>query len=290
MFPGLVLAGFVLALNSCGPGEEGNDQDDTPKDSTGVITVSLDGKIFSIPSPIQTAMLIKRSGATYNKNFLNPASKVNGYSMQMQKALNLGAFGADLGYVTMYDQNQDAIAYFSAAQKLADDLGVSGAFDKTLIERFKNNIGKQDSMLVLVSTAYRSADNFLKNNDKNAIGALIITGGWIESLHFAVNVYKEKSNEEVKQRIAEQKISISNLIGLLETYAGQEEYSEILNGLRELKTDFDGVEYKYVYEKPMTDEAKKLTTITSKTTVNITADQLASITTKVENLRALVVE
>ncbi|MCC7302376.1 MAG: hypothetical protein IT233_07020 [Bacteroidia bacterium] len=284
------LALFAFSFTGCGPGEEGNGTDDGPKDSTSVITVSVDGKIFSIPSPIQTAMLIKRSGAGYNKGFLNPADKVNGYSMQMQKALNLGVFGADLGYVTMYDQNQDAIAYFQAAQKLADDLGVSGAFDKALIERFKTNIGKQDSMLVLVSTAYRSADNFLKNNDKNAIGALIITGGWIESLHFAVNVNKDKTNEEVKQRIAEQKISIGNLIGLLETYAGQEEYSEILNGLRELKSDFDKVEYKYVYEKPVTDEGNKLTTFNSKTTVNITPEQLASITAKVESLRALIVE
>ena len=145
-------------------------------------------------------------------------------------------------------------------------------------------------MLLLVSTAYRSADNFLKNNDKNAIGALIIAGGWIESLYFAVNVNKDKPNEEVKQRIAEQKISLTNVIGLLETYAGQEDYSEILNSLRDLKTDFDAVEYKYVYEKPMTDEAKMLTTITSKTVVNITPDQVTSITGKVANLRALIIE
>ncbi len=287
----VLVATLSLSFFSCGPGEDGNGPDDgLPKDSPTVMTISVDGKIFSIPSPIQTAMLIKRSGANYNKAYLNPADKVNGYSMQMQKALNLGVFGADLGYVTMYDQNQDAIAYFQASQKLAEDLGVSGAFDKALIERFKVNIGKQDSMLNLVATAYRSADNFLKNNDKNSIGALIIAGGWIESLHFAVNVNKDKSNEEVKQRIAEQKISLNNVIGLLETYAGQEDYSEILNSLRELKTDFDGVEYKYIYEKPMTDPAKMITTITSKTSVNITPEQLTSISNKVESLRALIVE
>ena len=150
----IVLAATLsLSFFGCGPGEDGNGPGDgTPIDSPTVMTISVDGKIFSIPSPIQTAMLIKRSGANYNKAYLNPADKVNGYSMQMQKALNLGVFGADLGYVTMYDQNQDAIAFFQAAQKLAEDLGVSGAFDKALIQRFKANIGKQDSMLNLVAT------------------------------------------------------------------------------------------------------------------------------------------
>ncbi len=281
----------VLSMNFAGCSSDPNGDPDGPIiDSPKVITISVDGKIFSIPSPIQTAMLIKRTGANYSKAYLNPADKVNGYATRMQKALNLGVFGADLGYVTMYDQNQDAIAYFQAAQKLAEDLGVSGAFDKNLIERFKNNIGKQDSMLVLVSTAYRSADNFLKNNDRDDVGALIIAGGWIEALHFAVNVNKDKANEEVKQRVAEQKISLGNVIGLLETYAGQEEYAEILNSLRDLKSDFEGVEYKYVYEKPVTDEGNKTTTLMSKTTVNITPEQLSSIGQKVESLRSIIVE
>jgi hypothetical protein len=291
-FAGTLTLAFVsMNLISCGPGEEGNGTGDGGNRDTGAnMTISVDGKIFSIPSPFQTAMLIKRAGATYDKKVPNSPDRVKGYATRMQKALNLGVYGADLGYVTMYDQNQDAIAYFQASQKLADDLGVSGAFQKTLIERFKNNIGNKDSMLVLVAGAYRSADNFLKNNDRSDIGALIVAGGWIEALYFAVNVNKSKANEEIKQRIAEQKISLGNLIGLLETYAGREEYAEILNGLRDLKRDFEGVDYRYVYEKPITDEGSKTTTFTSKTTVNITAEQLNSISSKVEGLRSLIVE
>ena len=122
--------------------------------------------------------------------------------------MNLGIYGADLGYVTIYDQTQDALGYLNAAKKLADELGVAGAFDAQTIGRFQKNLGNQDSMLVLVGVAYRSSDTYLKNNDRSDVSGLVLAGGWIESLYFATNTYKIKPNEDVKRRIAEQKSSL----------------------------------------------------------------------------------
>ena len=70
--------------------------------------------------------------------------------------------------------------YFKATNTLATDLGLSNAFDKSLLERFQKNIGKKDSILVLVSSAYRASNDFLRNNDRNEEAALIIAGGWID--------------------------------------------------------------------------------------------------------------
>ena len=283
----------TLTFMSCGTGTTGNgdgDGKDTTKiDSNKSLTVSVNGKIFSVPSPIQTAFLIKKTGAPYTKDILNPSGSVNSYSTNYQKAINLGVYGADLGYVTLYDQTQDALGYFKSVKKLADDLGVSSAFDKTLLDRFTKNLGKKDSMLDLVSSAYRASDNFLKNNDRGDVGALIIAGGWIESLYFASNVAKQKNQDEVVRRIAEQKTSLESLIGLMNANAGQEEYAELIKGLQDLKSDFEGITYKYTYDKPTTDEAHKTTTITSRTEVTITPAQLESIAAKVASLRKLIV-
>ena len=283
----------TLTFMSCGNGTTGNG-DGNGKDTTGIdsnksLTVSVNGKIFSVPSPIQTAFLIKKTGAAYSKDILNPSASVNSYSTNYQKAINLGVYGADLGYVTLYDQTQDALGYFKSVKKLADDLGVSSAFDKTLLDRFTKNLGKKDSMLDLVSSAYRASDNFLKNNDRGDVGALIIAGGWIESLYFASNVAKQKNQDEVVRRIAEQKTSLESLIGLMNANAGQDEYAELIKGLQDLKADFEGITYKYTYDKPTTDEAHKTTTITSRTEVTITPAQLESIAAKVASLRKLIV-
>ncbi len=290
-FRGAFLFLSVSALFAAGcSGDDTKDPDALPPiDSTQTTILNVNGEIFSIPSPIQTAFLIKGSGAPYTKEILNPANKASDYSTNFSKALNLGIYGADLGYVTIYDQNQDAIGYLNSAKKLADELGVSGAFDANTIERFAKNLGNKDSMLVLVGVAYRSSDAYLKNNDRSDVSGLVLAGGWLESLHFATNVYKAKPNEEVKRRIAEQKTSLQSLIKLLTQFYSQPEYTEFIDNLNDLSTVFDGVEFKYTYEKPTTDAEKKMTTITSKSEVNITPEQIESITQKVKSIRSQIV-
>jgi hypothetical protein len=277
-------------LSSCGGKKD--DETVTKKvdkmiDSSNV-AIGVSGKVFIIPSPIQTAMLIKKSGAPYSKEIMNGTDKVNSYSTKFQKCLNLGIYGADLGYTSLYDQTQDALAYFKVTNTIANDLGLSSAFDKNLIERFQKNIGNKDSILVLVSAAYRASNDFLKNNDRKDESALIIAGGWIETLNFAINVMKTKSNEDVKRRIAEQKNTLSNLISLLSANQGNEEYSELLKKLNDLKTEYDKVQYKYVFVRPTIDDMNKTTSITSKSEITITPENIQAIGEKIAAIRGLI--
>ena len=247
--------------------------------------MEIDGKVFSIPSPIQTAMLIKNAGTNYNKDILNEPSRATNYSTNFKKAINLGVYGADLGYVTMYDQTQDAISYLTAVKSLGDNLGVSSAFDLELVERFEKNIGNQDSLLVLVSDAYKSSDRYLKNNQQNDVGGLILAGGWVESLYFATNTAEATGNKEVIKRIGEQKTTLYNLIKLLTPYYSKPEFTSLIDNLMELNEIYEKVESTYTFIKPTVDAAKKTTTINSTTEVNITKEQLKAITEKVMKIR-----
>lgn len=287
----LSILSLSVIISSCGGGQ---DEDKAEKKMESLIdsanvTIGVAGKVFIIPSPIQTAILIQKSGALYDKSMLNGSDKVNSYSTKFQKCLNLGIYGADLGYTTLYDQTQDALMYFKATNTLATDLGLSNAFDKSLLERFQKNIGKKDSILVLVSSAYRASNDFLKNNDRNEDAALIVAGGWIETLQFAINIMKAKPNEDIKRRIAEQKGTLNNLLALISTYQGNEEYAELLLKLNELKAEYDKVEYKYVYSQPVTDEVTKSTTITSKSETSITPENIQAIGEKISAIRKLII-
>ena len=284
---------FLIPLSllfSCGGSSDNTDKVEKKinKVDSSNIAVGVNGKVFIIPSPIQTAMLIQKSGATYNKEMLNATNKVNSYSTKLQKCLNLGIYGADLGYTTLYNQTQDALVYFKATNTLANDLGLASAFDKTLIERFQKNLGQKDSMLSLVSVAYRASNDFLKHNDRTEEAGLIIAGGWIETLQFAINVMKVKANDDVKRRIAEQKNTLGNLISLLSAYQGNEEYAELIQKLNDLKSEYDKIQYKYVYEHPVTDEVNKITTITSKSEVTISPENINAIGEKIAAIREFI--
>ena len=256
-------------------------------DSTGGI-LKVNGELFSIPSPLQTGLLIKKLGISFNKEMLNPSAKATSYSTSFQKALNLGVYGADLGYVTIYDQTQEAISFMNSVKKMADDLGISSAFNAETFARFQKNLGNRDSLLGLVSIAYRESDAFLKNNERNDVSGLVLAGGWVESLYFATSVYKMNSKEEVKRRIGEQKSSLGSLIKLLAPYSSQADYAELLDNLNDLDKIFKGVQFIYNYSKPVVEADKKLTTINSSTEVKISQAQLDSITHQVKVLRTLI--
>ncbi len=284
----IALFSFACSNDPKGTGENPEEiaEDTTKPTSNGVLNVG--GELFSIPSPVQTAMLIQKSGAAYDKGILNATSNSNQYKTDFHKALNLGIFGADLGYVTMYNKTTDALSYLAHVKTLADELGVSGAFDSKTMERINKNITVKDSMLVLVGIAYRSSDAFLKNNDRNDVSGLILTGGWIESLNFAISVNKQKENEEVKRRIAEQKQSLGSIIKLLSQF-NKPEYATLIADLQDLSKVYDAIDYKYVFEKPTTDVGTRTTTINSRTDINVSKEQIEQISGKVKALRDKIV-
>ena len=201
----LTLSLIGLLAISCGDGgsEAGTDTDAAAvEESTtdGSSLLEIEGKLFSIPSPVQTALLIKEVGTDYDASLLNNPSDANKYSTSFKKGINLGIYGADLGYVTIYEQTQDAISYLAAVKSLANDLGVTGAFDMTLLERFEKNVGNKDSLLALVADAFKASDAYLKNNERNDIGALVLAGGWVESVYFSTLTAEQSKNDEVITR------------------------------------------------------------------------------------------
>lgn len=290
----LVAPAALLLLASCGGKGDGKttNPEDIQEDTTKVVSsgvLNIGGELFSIPSPLQTAMLIQKTGSQYDKGILNTKENMNQYATDYSKALNLGIYGADLGYVSMYNKTQDALSYLAAVKKISDDLGLSGAFDTQTMERFNKNISNKDSMMVLVGLAYRSGDAFLKNNKRNDISGLILTGGWIESLYFAIQVNKTKENEEVKRRIADQKGALNSIIKLLSQFEAQTEYTALIADLKELSKVYETIQFKYVYEMPETDVAAKTTTINSHTDVVINKEQLDKITAQLETIRKKIV-
>lgn len=281
---------FMVGCVSDVKKEDGaSEQPGAEVDSSGTKLMSIGGSMFSIPSPIQTAMLIEKSGSDYNKGFLNDAKKVTTYATNFQKALNLGVYGADVGYVTIYDQSQDALKYLGVINKLSDELGITGAFDENTIKRFETNFGKRDSMLNLVAVAYRNADSFLKDNDRLNVGALVLAGGWIETLYFSTQIAVKDGNQDVINRIGEQKYTLNNIVKMLTPYYNQPEYDVLVDDLIELAYDFDAIDIQHTYEKPEVDIANKVTKINSKTEVVITPEHLKAIADKVEKIRNKIV-
>lgn len=287
----IALALATAIMYSCGdkPKENEGTSDDLPDtDTVKTVALNVGGELFSIPSPMQTALLIQKSGVSYDKAILNAGNKNGQYSSDFTKALNLGIYGADLGYVSMYNQTQDALGYLGAVKQIADKLGVTSAFDQQTMKRINDNISNKDSMLMLVGVAYRASDAYLKTNKRTEISSLILTGGWIESMHFSIAAYKVKPTEEIKYRIAEQKQALGSIIKLVTSH-DLPSAAELLKQLEDLAKVYEGITTKYNFVEPTTDDTKKITYINSTTEITISKEQIDQIAEKVLAIRDKIV-
>ena len=283
----IALALATALIYSCDDKPKGNETsgDDLPDtDTVKAVALNVGGHLFSVPSPMQTALLIQKSGVAYDKAILNAGNKNGQYASDFTKALNLGIYGADLGYVSMYNQTQDALGYLGAVKQLADKLGVTAAFDQNTMKRINTNISNKDSMLMLVGIAYRASDAYLKTNKRTEISSLILTGGWLESMHFSISAYKSKPTEEIKYRIAEQKQALGSIITLISSH-NLPSAAELLKQLEELAKIYEGITTKYNFVEPTTDETKKITYINSTTEISISKEQIEQIAEKVLAMR-----
>jgi hypothetical protein len=242
---------------------------------------------YTIPSPMEMASLLKRTGTKYNSKILNDVNNVVKYSSSKRQALNLGIYGSDLSYASIFNQNQEAIIYLSCAKQLADKLGVTSAFSNETMDRIEGNIENRDSLLDIISDSFYTLDAYLKENDRQNISALVITGGWIEGLYLATSIAASQDEvpEDLKKRIADQKYSLGDLLELVKSYQVNGGLNDIVADLESLKKIYDEVDIDVEAGEVTTDEATGVTVIGGSAKYELSDEHLAAITERVREIR-----
>ena len=132
-----LLTALVVGMISCKSGGDAPAMpaEDVIKDSAKATTVTNLGLLMTnIPSPSDLSKELSKEGVQYNKSLLNSADKGSSYSGTYQQAVNMGIYGADMGYAASYGQMQDATQYIIQVAKLASTLGITSAYDQKLMD------------------------------------------------------------------------------------------------------------------------------------------------------------
>lgn len=279
-----LLTGTLLSCSSDPPKKDHITVEQNESENS--LTTNFDGKIFSIPSPILTMLLLKKVNPVFQSELLNPSSKVDRYQTEHKRALLLGVYGADLGYASIYKDKKNILDYLVVVEKLTNSLGLDASFDQRFIDRYQKNTNNSDSMLYIVSDAFKNADLFLKNGQRKSVSALILAGGWTESMHFATALAEKKpQNQELLERIGDQKQTLATLIALLEENNKASSNDELIRYYKELSVIFQAIKVNYEYNQPETDAEKKTTTLKHTVSFEINTETLKAITEKITAIR-----
>ncbi|MFO8236134.1 MAG: hypothetical protein R6U04_12105 [Bacteroidales bacterium] len=289
-----LIAFFLLAIASCKKEKKDTQEKKSLEEEsidTSSVLLKYNETVFTLPSPYQASIAIKEKDIEFNDQLLAPLQNSQNFNTRFKQALNIGVYGADLGYLNLYDQHPECLAYLSVIKKLGENLGLDNAISSEKMNKLERYIDAQDSLLIFLANIYRDFDQYLTNNRRKEIGALIIAGGWIESIYILSQTIKNHENRDLINRLGEQKRPLDNLIELLSSYYyNSDRYTHLIDNLVDLAYEFDGIIYNYYYEKPEVLTDKNLTIVNSKSNVVISEYHLTTITEKITNLRQKIIQ
>ena len=280
-----------VALFSCG-GSDSTSLDSELGDPSLMVNSKkqakmLDDLIQSIPAPVEMNMVIKESGAQFNANIMHKTAEVNKYTTNYQQAFNVGVYTADMGYINVYDKTMYSLACISAVKKLSDAIQVGQFFDFEALQRLSKNNNNVDSLQYISINSFNKMDAYLRSQNRGELSVLIVAGAWLEGLHIATQTMKANANDELREKIGEQKIVLESLLKILEMCKQIPEFKKIIENYTKLNELYKKVKIEYIQGEPTTKVVNGQLVIEDSSTSKIvmTDAQLNEITNLVEDVR-----
>jgi hypothetical protein len=281
---------FPLLVSSCRSGGQGKDTDETSEFSAEIYEdIKQAEKIFyTLPSPLESAMLIKSAGAIFDEDLLNPVENTNNYNSNKSMALNLGIYTCDLSFASLYDQTQLIINYMNAAKKMADGLGILDAISDDDLEKLEANIHNTDVIMEVVSQTYLNSNSYLEENNQSEIAAIVLAGGWIEALYISTQLVdvNDFNGNKLVSRIIDQKLSVDILTKLLENSKGHPAIDDLIGDIDKIKAVFDKISLETSPVRPEYDEITEMTVLKSEVKSNLTREVFNELASTVAEIRS----
>lgn len=247
--------------------------------------------IQNISSPVEMASLIKSTGVEFSQKILNSPDQIDNYNTSYKRALNLGVYSADLGYINTFDKNTIVIDYLVSIKSLAEGIKVGQFFDFNSLKRLATNSNNLDSLMQISISSFNKMDSYLRGQKRSNVSSLIVTGAWVEGLYIASKVIEQTNNEDLIKRVAEQKDVINILEIILKNYENQPNFSELAERIASLKAVYKDVTITTEIGEPKTIEQDgKLVIVQDEIShVEITPEQVDAIVKEINSLREFII-
>jgi hypothetical protein len=243
--------------------------------------------IESIPSPLEMSSIIHSIEPKFSAEFLHDPVNSNKYSTDYQKAVNIGIYATDLGFINIYNDKKDEIAYLDVIMKLAEDLKIAQFINYEGIKKLAKSGKNLDSLMYATTNDFDKINLYLQEQNKADISIMILAGGWIEAMYILSNTAEKDHNSVLYECVGEQKIVLDQLKMLLDSYKNNSTLDGLNKKLDGLKMVYDSVKSVTEYHKPTIQivNGVEMVTDNSKTVTKITKEEVDKIFKTVSTIR-----
>lgn len=245
IFAGLLVTTLIIGLAvlpSCknrAAERQQAQQEDILKDS---LSREIEENVYPLPTSAQVIQMLTDLEVGYTVGITNPVENVKRYFQTNAKALNLGAYGADLSYVTLYNMQQEVNNYLGAIRTLAQDLNMEQVYKETLYDSIKANFDNRDKLVSILTAAFEDTYSFLRKNDQQANALLVVGGAWVEGMYLTTHVTEVSYNSpDFANVLLEQKESFTEYLEITSGYMSEPAISDFVRMLDPMKKVYEGL-------------------------------------------------
>ena len=251
----------------------------------------IDEIFYQVPSPNDLFNVLKDADISYNKDILNDLSLVETFNTKKSKALNFGVYAADLAYVSSLGQIGDASNFFETIRSLSKELEIENAMNDVIYARIQENLdaSNPDSLFSLSNETYYKAYAYLDDNDRGDVLGMIVIGGWIEGLNIILNIQEYEENSDVVQRIADQRLTLENLL-VFTSRIQNEDLDNIISELAPIEELFSSLEISEEADFSAEKSEEGVMMFGGGSTVSINEEQFNNLKSIVGDLRSSIVD
>ena len=217
----LILSFTTLIMTQCGGGNEDviqNTNEETVNTSQEVsASIEIDTTDYNYefvpPSPIQIASILRKANMPYEDGLTNPTENADNYASQYKQSLNFGVYACDLAYCVTNNKSTEAAEYLKTVKKMSAKVGLSAVFDnESLIKRFENNIGNQDSVMSLLFDIQMLTDDYIQDNELRDLSVIYFTGAWVEGMNIGTHTIVGNTDHKISVLLSEQMTIAESII------------------------------------------------------------------------------
>jgi hypothetical protein len=248
----VISALFLSFLFACEPKKEENKKPEKVKNEEKKTEFKADFNILNaMPDPIEMVDLIKSVGVEYDNTILNKPENIEKYNSDHKMALNVGIYSVDLGYANLHNKTQDAIRFLDATKKITTNLKVNQYFDFEAIKKVTEESKDLNQLILITGQGLEKMRQGLEDEKRTEAVTLVVVGGWLESIYIASQMAEKSDKQPLKEKIADQKTVISELVKMIEPNKTSSKHIEDLyNDLKKIEEAYKNINLEATEGKP----------------------------------------
>ncbi len=149
---------------------------------------NIESNVYPLPTSAEVIKMLTDLEVGYIFGITNPVENAKKYFQSSARAINMGVFGADLSYTTLYKMQQEVINYLDAIRSLTNELNMTRIYDETLYEKIRQNFDNRDELVKILTSAFDTTYNYLSKNDQQNLALLVVGGAWVEGMYLTTHV------------------------------------------------------------------------------------------------------